>query len=363
MSRSTDVQPRTNEPPWRVQFRLVHLLYAFTVLGASLAVFHWRGVLLALVIILNWASIFQANRRSYALRIGLLLVVFFVLPLGRLLPDGKSAENALFQQLECMFRLRAIGVALQNYHEVYDSLPPAYVADASGRPMHSWRVLILPYLQHQSLYDRYDFSQPWDGPDNRKLLNEMPDVYRCPAATAFGGSQEPFTSYVVPVGPRTAWPGRRGRNFKEIEQADGVSGTILLLDVAGLEIPWTKPRDLDLDEALTLFTSPDWDSPGTHRDRRFFYDRTTSRTVLMADGHVQFVERGASSERWAQALIFDDGAPWDAEQSPQSKSGFLDLVCKPRWDNWFCAGLLLLITILPAFWVRNRPADAKKETS
>ena len=36
--------------------------------------------------------------------------------------------------------------------------------------MHSWRVLLLPYLDRSDLYKAYDFTEPWDGPNNRKLL-------------------------------------------------------------------------------------------------------------------------------------------------------------------------------------------------
>ena len=60
------------------------------------------------------------------------------------------------------------------------SLRP-YVADATGRPMHSWRVLILPFLEQQSLYEQYDFREPWDGPNNIQLLGNMPDVFSCPS--------------------------------------------------------------------------------------------------------------------------------------------------------------------------------------
>ena len=55
------------------------------------------------------------------------------------------------------------------YEDEHGCFPPAYVADASGRPMHSWRVLILPYLDQQQLYDQYDFSEPWNGPNNQQL--------------------------------------------------------------------------------------------------------------------------------------------------------------------------------------------------
>ena len=60
-------------------------------------------------------------------------------------------------------------MALQNYHQANGCFPPAYIADKNGKPMHSWRVLILPYLDRTILYKAYDFTEPWDGPNNKKL--------------------------------------------------------------------------------------------------------------------------------------------------------------------------------------------------
>jgi hypothetical protein len=64
--------------------------------------------------------------------------------------------------------LKQIGLALRNYHDAYGRFPPAYVADGHGPPMHSRRVLILPWLEKREIYDRYRFDEPWDGPNNRK---------------------------------------------------------------------------------------------------------------------------------------------------------------------------------------------------
>ena len=59
--------------------------------------------------------------------------------------------------------------------------------------MHSWRVLILPFLDQQSLYNQYDFREPWNGPNNIKLLNSMPSVLRLPEPASEPRS---LTSYV-----------------------------------------------------------------------------------------------------------------------------------------------------------------------
>jgi hypothetical protein len=45
-------------------------------------------------------------------------------------------------------------LAVANYEFANGAFPPPFLADASGRPMHSWRVLILPFLEQGELYNR-----------------------------------------------------------------------------------------------------------------------------------------------------------------------------------------------------------------
>jgi len=85
--------------------------------------------------------------------------------LGRL--AGEANRQARGSQ--CSGHLCQISLALHNYHDVFGCFPPAYIADSRGRPMHSWRVLILPFMEQVALYNAYHFEEPWDGPNNRKL--------------------------------------------------------------------------------------------------------------------------------------------------------------------------------------------------
>lgn len=143
----------------------------------------------------------------------------------------------------CRNNLKAIGLAMQNYHDVYGSLPPAYVTDEEGRPMHSWRVLLLPFLGEQSLYNAYRFDEPWHGPHNRGLAEQIPQVYRCRWDLK---AQPSWTSYAVVVGPETVFPGQRSMSLKAV--GDGTSETILAVEVPHSGIIWTEPRDLPFDE-------------------------------------------------------------------------------------------------------------------
>jgi len=165
---------------------------------------------------------------------GLVVVILILL----LLPAVNAVREAA-RRNQCGNNLRQIGIAMRSYEDRYRSLPPAYIADANGTPMHSWRVLILPFLEHQALYDEYDFSQPWDSPKNLAVAAQMPEVYRCPS-TGFLASDE--TSYMVVAGPGMAFDGSRGMRQREF--ADGITNTILVVESAD-HVTWTQPVDLE----------------------------------------------------------------------------------------------------------------------
>jgi hypothetical protein len=156
-----------------------------------------------------------------------------------LLPAVQAAREAA-RRSSCQNNLKQIALALHNYNDVYGSLPPAYVADENGKPMHSWRVLILPFLEQQALYDQYKFDEPWDGPNNSRLAQTIVSVYGCPSE----GQLSANTSYVAVVGPNTAFQGDQPVKFRDI--TDGLSNTLMVIDAANTGINWMEPRDLDM---------------------------------------------------------------------------------------------------------------------
>ncbi|MCI0358212.1 MAG: DUF1559 domain-containing protein [Planctomycetaceae bacterium] len=168
---------------------------------------------------------------------GLLVLVLIGVGTSLLGPSVGAARRAA-----CQFNLHEIMVALQNYHDVYHRFPPAYVADANGQPMHSWRVLILPFLEHKPLYDAYRFDEPWDGPNNSKLAGDL-KILMCPSDGTRGTGQ---TSYVAVVGRGTAWPRAKCIDLADIR--DGVSNTIMVVEVHNSGISWMEPRDLDVSQ-------------------------------------------------------------------------------------------------------------------
>jgi hypothetical protein len=121
--------------------------------------------------------------------------------------------------------------------------PPAYKADKEGKPLLSWRVLILPLLEEQALYDQFHLDEPWDSEHNKKLIDRMPMVYQSPGSNAGRGK----TTYLTVRGPKTMFPGKDGVRIAEVR--DGTSNTIMLVEVPDNKaVVWTKPDDYEYDE-------------------------------------------------------------------------------------------------------------------
>jgi hypothetical protein len=114
-----------------------------------------------------------------------------------------------------------------------------------GKTPHSWRVELLPFLERTDLYRRYKFDEPWDGPNNRKLLDEMPGVFHSPTAAVDRG----HTCYFVPTGPDTIFSKKEGTGIQEI--TDGTAQTIMAIETKP-SVPWTKPEDIAYDAKQPL---------------------------------------------------------------------------------------------------------------
>ena len=175
--------------------------------------------------------------------IDLLIVLVVIAVMVALLFPWESVPKEAGRRAVCMNNLSEIALAMINYHDKYDTFPPAYVADKEGKPLYSWRVLILPWMECRNLYDEFRLDEPWDSEANLKLLDRMPSFYRCPSnKNNMLGSH---TSYVRIVGPGTVTDGPTAVAAGEI--ADGTSKTILVTETLE-DVPWTAPIDIPFEK-------------------------------------------------------------------------------------------------------------------
>ena len=198
-----------------------------------------------------------------AVVIGGLLVLLWP-PMTR----GREASR----RSQCKNNLKQIGLALYNYHEKYKELPPAYTVDEHGKPLHSWRTLILPFIDQQILYQKIDLSKPWDDPANAEAFKTVVPVYQCPSTRSEPG----MATYLAVTGDNTCL--RPVRSLKQEEVTDGTDKTLAVVEVNPKHaVHWMSPHDADL--ALLLGISAEKDS----------LQHTGGYHVLLLDGSVRFI--------------------------------------------------------------------------
>lgn len=172
---------------------------------------------------------------------------------------------------QCKNNLKQIGLALHNYHETYKEFPPAYTVDEHGKPLHSWRTLILPFIEQESLYQSIDLSKPWNDPANAEAFKTVVPTYACPSLNPEPG----MTNYLAVIGDNTCL--RSARSLKLEEVTDGINSTLAVVEVnAKHVVPWMAPQDADLALLLSLPAEKDslQHNGGFH--------------VLLVDGSVRF---------------------------------------------------------------------------
>ena len=207
--------------------------------------------------------------------------------------SGLSPSKA--KEVQAMNNLKQIGLAMHNYHDTYRKFPAAYSTDDDGKPLLSWRVHILPFLEQAPLYDRFHLDEPWDSEHNKTLIPLMPRVYASPGSKQMPGT----TSYLTPRGENTIFPGAEGQRMATIR--DGTSNTILTVEASDESaVIWTKPDDLELD--------PMKPTKGLVGLRKGGF------LVGLADGSVFKLTERIDAESLKVLLNKDDGIPIDVDQ-------------------------------------------------
>jgi hypothetical protein len=218
------------------------------------------------------------------------------------------------ERVQC--NLSGVALAFHNYQDQHGGLPPAAVRGKDGAPLLSWRVLLLPYLDQNDLYEEFRLDEPWDSPHNLALLPRMPKTYAPPGRKAALVPPH-HTTLQVFVGPGTSFEEKRRQ--KTVERAlsdksypfseprglkipddfpDGTSNTLLFVE-AGEPVPWTKPQDLPYD--------PDGPLPEL---RCLFRD---GFRACMVDASRCFVRKGAPEAALRAAITRNGGEKADLD--------------------------------------------------
>lgn len=200
------------------------------------------------------------NRRCGFTLIEFIVVGFIIaILITLLLPSPRSAPGAGRRAL-CKNNLKQIGLALHNYHDTYGSFPPAFTVDAEGARLHSWRTLLLPFLDQEILYETIDLTKAWDDPVNQEASNTSLTVYQCPSAFL----DSPVTTYLALTGEEFAFDGTSSRMLSD--SSDGTSKTVMILEVETAKaVHWMSPEDISGSYLAELNENMDLShAPGTH---------------------------------------------------------------------------------------------------
>jgi RNA polymerase sigma factor (sigma-70 family) len=162
--------------------------------------------------------------------------------------NAQSTARIAAARARSVTNLKQIGLAMHNYADAHDTaFPPAAICDDDGKPLLSWRVAILPYLDQEALYKQFRLNEPWDSAHNKALIAKMPKVY-APVGdvkTEHAGA----TFYQAFVGGGALFQTSMPRQLAKI--TDGISNTLLVVE-ANEPVTWTKPDDVAFDPNAEL---------------------------------------------------------------------------------------------------------------
>jgi Protein of unknown function (DUF1559) len=228
----------------------------------------------------------------------------------------RAREGA--RSAQCVGNLKQLGLALLNYESAYGSLPPAYVADARGKPLYSWRVVLMAYLEREDgwndcqLTNKFRFDEAWDSPSNRKLHAMRPPDFFCPSHPE--SAERGFTSFVAVVGSRTLFPAH-GKMRHLAEVRDDPKTTLMLVESENSSIHWMEPRDLTWDRMS--FQVNDRSKPSISSEHRI--GSYPGPHVLTADDSIATLSDTMPPAYIKALLMIDDGEKATLQQGPWQK--------------------------------------------
>ena len=228
--------------------------------------------------------------------LGVCLLMFLVCGggLAALLIPAVGAAREAARNVQCVNNLKQIALALHSYHDTHKTFPPAYIPDADGQPLVSWRVLILPFMEYGSVSEQYNFSEPWDSPSNLGLVDMPLPIYQCPS------DPNASCSYFVVNMQGGIFDGPNTSRMSSV--VDGTSNTIMVVEVTGSNVHWAEPVDLT-PQALAAGIN------GAKNGTAISSNHKMKANVAFADGSVRQLNDTVTRAVLQQLINKKDGTP------------------------------------------------------
>jgi hypothetical protein len=334
-----------------MSFRLAHIFWAIAVFAIGMANFGNVGLLVAIGVVLFWASI-EYRRVIGALGWFIVLGILLVI-VALLIPPLEMAREAA-RQSTC--QPAQLALCLHNYANLYGALPVAQSRATATSPPKSWRVDALAMWENSILNPviaTYRANEPWDSANNLKIAQLPLDWHYvgCPSHPP-DSPQEAVARYFAIVDPRTAWPPERGLALDEIK--DDPDQTLLLIEAAGRNVPWSKPEDLTFNEAVAILTDESTAAATHYRPERYayFYKNAHGRgiNVAFASGRTAFLPLPITRELATALLTINGGEPIDMRELKRRASLQLDYAHCYAFAAFIALALLPLVRVL---WLRQ----------
>ncbi len=171
-------------------------------------------------------------------------------PSVRTLPvPGMAQARIAANRTRSMNNLKQLALAVHNYHDTYGHLPANIVDKNTGKPLLSWRVAILPYLEEDQLYKLFKQDEPWDSENNIKLAKRLVKVYALGDQLKRDSQGNCLTPYQAFTGKDTLF--EEGKKLKFQDVLDGMSNTILFVEGKN-QVVWSKPDDIPFDSEKVI---------------------------------------------------------------------------------------------------------------
>ena len=271
------------------------------------------------------------NKQNGFTLVELLVVIAIIGVLIGLLLPAVQAARASARQLQCSNNLKQIGLAIINY----ESLNRYYPASYTTSPKHNCLTFILPYMDLQNVYDRFDLRYDWNKNVNVEAYKVNIPAFRCPFTNQFEDYNSDYTADVLiessayspllksgAITQRVLWEGmlpRGGVFVKSSQITDGLSNTFMYFEDAGRPFIYKEKKYQNKKSA----TGSKWadhescfsthnvcngtDMINCNNDNEIYSFHSNGCNFLFGDGSVHFIVQNINPETFISLFTSNGG--------------------------------------------------------
>ena len=344
-----------------MQFTILDLLLTCVLVATGVFTFGpWAFIIVPVALVfLIYPRCNATNRKLFRLVCQILRMVCLLLGIGYILFQLVVEDREAFRRSQCSNNMKQIMLGFNTYYDQHRRFPPLYTIDVNGKPLHSWRTLILPFLDYEPLYNQINLKEPWNSTANQNAGKTCINEYICPSVERATQSQT-ITQYILITGPGTLYPEREPLTVDKITKK--TNQQLVAIDCSISNISWMEPRDLPIEELEKIAALPDaWaknfpfhfsDTRPPWQKQRFYIN------ALFLDGSVTALPSDFLRKNF-KTLCAPDGEILDLEHL----SGEVEL--DVAWITSFYIFVIMFFVLLalPSFQKRRWPDEVDPVTT